>query len=146
LRRNASGHDITVVAGDVTVPATLAECDGRVDLVLCNPPYVPTGAAGKVPVEVTSHDPYSAVFGGPDGLAVIRGLVPRVAALLRPGGGFGVEHDDTHGDVVPALLRDDGRFMDVKLHHDLAGRARFTTAVRVGEGTAAGRGWQDGTP
>jgi release factor glutamine methyltransferase len=145
LRRNANGYGVTVVAGDVTDPATLAELDGQVDLVLANPPYIPTTMAGSLPTDVTNHDPYSALFGGPDGLAVIRGLVPRVAALLRPGGGFGMEHDDTHGDVVPALLREHDAFTDVKLHHDLAGRARHTTATRTGAARQTGPGWQDGT-
>jgi release factor glutamine methyltransferase len=117
----------------------LAELDGRVDLVLCNPPYVPLTSADRMPREVTGHDPGAAVFGGPDGLDLIGPLLDRVAALLRPGGGFGVEHDDTHGEAVPALLRADGRFDDVRPHHDLAGRPRFTTAVRS-------RGWQDGAP
>jgi release factor glutamine methyltransferase len=130
---------VTVVAGDVTDPAVLAHLDGRVDLVLCNPPYVPLSSAGRMPTEVTDHDPAAAVFGGPDGLDLVRPLLDRVAALLGPGGGFGVEHDDTHGGVVPALLRADGRFDDVRLHHDLAGRPRFTTAVRS-------HGWQDGAP
>jgi release factor glutamine methyltransferase len=41
-----------------------------------------------------------------------------------------VEHDDTHGDLVPGLLRADGRWTDVEVHHDLTGRARFSTAIR----------------
>ncbi|GAA1806611.1 peptide chain release factor N(5)-glutamine methyltransferase [Luedemannella flava] len=139
LRRNAAEAPVTVLAGDVIDPATLADLDGRVDLVLCNPPYVPLTAAGQLSVEVTEHDPAVAVFGGPDGLDLIRPLVGRVAALLAPGGAFGVEHDDTHGGAVPALLRADGRFERVRLHHDLAGRPRFTTARRAG-------GWQDGAP
>lgn len=129
LRRNASGTAVTVVAGDATDPAVLAELDGRVDLVLCNPPYVPAGAA--VPADVADHDPTDAVFAGADGLAVIRPVISRAAALLRPGGRFGVEHDDTHGDAVPALLRADGRFTDVVDHRDLAGRPRFATASRI---------------
>jgi release factor glutamine methyltransferase len=146
LRRNARGHDLSVVAGDATAPSTLVELDGTVDLVLSNPPYVPSGVAGGLPAEVTVHDPYQAVFGGPDGLEIIRDLIPRVASLLRPGGAFGFEHDDTHGEVVPALLRADGRFADVKLHHDLAGRVRFTTAARTGAVPPDRPGWQDGTP
>ncbi|GLH95688.1 release factor glutamine methyltransferase [Phytohabitans aurantiacus] len=128
LRRNASGTGVTVVAGDASDPAVLAELDGRVDLVLCNPPYVPAGA--PVPADVADHDPEDAVFAGPDGLAVIRPVIARAAALLRGGGRFGVEHDDTHGDAVPALLRADGRFTEVMDHQDLAGRPRFATASR----------------
>ena len=131
LRRNTSGTPVTVVAGDASDPAVLAELDGTVDLVLCNPPYVPEIGAAGLPPEVTEHDPHSAVFGGTDGLEVIRPLIGRVAALLRPGGAFAIEHDDTHAYVVPTLIDADGRFTDVELHHDLARRPRFTTARRV---------------
>ena len=79
--------------------------------------------------------PYNAVFSGIDGLDLIRGLVPRVAALLRPGGRFGVEHDDTQGVAVPELLRADGRFDRIEDHRDLTGRPRFTTA-RLADCTA----------
>jgi release factor glutamine methyltransferase len=48
--------------------------------------------------------------------------------LLRPGGWFGVEHDDTQGGSVPALLAADGRFDEIADHDDLAGRPRFATA------------------
>lgn len=143
LRRNAAeraaagDRPIEVVAGDVTDPGLLAGYAGRVDVLLCNPPYVPAGTA--VPPEVGAHDPAEAVFGGPDGLGVIRAVVERAAALLRPGGAFAVEHDDTHGAAVPALLRADGRFVDVTGERDLAGRPRFATARR-GPAAAAGDG------
>jgi release factor glutamine methyltransferase len=134
LRRNASGTGVRVVAGDVLDPDTLSDLDGTVDLVLCNPPYVPEvdPEGHRLPPEVTDHDPPSAVFAGPDGLAVIGPLVGRVARLLRPRGGFGVEHGSGHAEAVGALLRADGRFTDVQVHDDLAGRPRFTTARRSG--------------
>jgi release factor glutamine methyltransferase len=107
--------------------------DGRVDLVLCNPPYVPDGT--PVPPEVADHDPAAAVFAGPDGLDVIRGALRRAAALLRPGGAFGVEHHESHGPAVSALMRDRGAYLDIELHSDLAGRPRFTTARRLADCT-----------
>ncbi|BFU42656.1 peptide chain release factor N(5)-glutamine methyltransferase [Krasilnikovia sp. MM14-A1004] len=129
LRRNAAGLPrVEVVEADVTDPGLLAELSGTVDVVLCNPPYVPLGTA--VPPEVAEHDPQEAVFGGADGLTVIRPVVALAARLLRPGGALGIEHDDVHGDAVPALLRADGRFAAVTAHRDLAGRPRFTTAER----------------
>lgn len=130
LRRNASGQPVQIVAGDATDPSVLSMLDGTVDLVLCNPPYVPAGT--PVAPEVAGHDPYPAVFAGADGLDVIAPLVARVAALLRPGGWFGVEHDESQDEAVPALLRADGRFTGVSDHRDLAGRPRFATALRVG--------------
>ena len=132
LRRNAEDRaaagdpPIIVVEGDVADPAVLAELDGRVDLVLCNPPYVPDATA--VEPEVAEHDPAAAVFGGPDGLAVIRVAVERAARLLVPGGRLGIEHDDTHGEAVPALLAADGRYDEIEDHRDLVGHPRFATA------------------
>jgi release factor glutamine methyltransferase len=133
LRRNVSDLPVIVVEGDATDPAVLSELDGQVDLVLCNPPYVPEIGAAGLPAEVTKHDPHVAVFGGTDGLDVIRPLIGRFATLLRPGGAFAVEHEDVHAYVVPTLVHADGRFVDVDVHHDLAQRPRFTTARRAGE-------------
>jgi release factor glutamine methyltransferase len=129
LRRNASAYPmIEVVAGDVTDSDLLSELHGAVDVLLCNPPYVPDGTA--VPPEVAEHDPAEAVFGGGDGLAVIRPVIELAAVLLRPGGALGVEHDDVHGEAVPELLRADGRFDEVTAHDDLTGRPRYATARR----------------
>ncbi|MEU8022556.1 MULTISPECIES: N5-glutamine methyltransferase family protein [Micromonospora] len=134
LRRNAADRaaagdrPVEVVAADVTDPGLLGDLEGRVDVLLCNPPYVPR--AVEVPPEVAAHDPDEAVFGGADGLDVIRPVLARAARLLRPGGVLGVEHDDTHGAAVPELLAADGRYEAVEEHRDLAGRPRFATARR----------------
>jgi release factor glutamine methyltransferase len=130
LRRNAAGFaTVEVVAGDVTDPGLLADLAGSVDVLLCNPPYVPDGT--PVPPEVSEHDPAEAVFGGADGLVVIRPVIALAARLLRSGGHVGLEHDDVHGAAVPGMLRADGRFAEVTAHLDLAGRPRFATARRT---------------
>ncbi|GIE83934.1 peptide chain release factor N(5)-glutamine methyltransferase [Actinoplanes regularis] len=129
LRRNAAGYErLEVVEGDVTDPELLAGLRGQVDVLLCNPPYVPDGT--PVPPEVSDHDPVEAVFGGADGLCVIRPVIGNAAALLKPGGWVGIEHDDVHGAAVPDLLRADGRFTEVTAHDDFTGRPRFATARR----------------
>lgn len=124
----AGGTPVTLHAADVRWTDLLVELESRVDLVLCNPPYVPDGT--PLPPEVTEWDPPGAVFGGPDGLEIIRAVIATSAGLLRYGGHLAVEHDDTHGDVVPALLRRRRVLTDVEEHHDLAGRPRFATARR----------------
>ncbi len=129
LRRNTAGYPVVeVVAGDVTDPGLLPDLRGAVDVLLCNPPYVPDGT--EVPPEVSGHDPAEAVFGGGDGLVVIRPVIELAAHLLKPGGSLGIEHDDVHGTAVPGLLRADGRFDEVTAHDDLTGRPRFATARR----------------
>ncbi len=127
-RQNAGDTRCAVVAADATASDLLPDLAGRVDLVLSNPPYVPSGTV--LPEDVAGVDPDRALFGGPDGLAVIRPLLSSVARLLRTEGGLALEHDDTHGTAVPDLLRADGRFTDVDAHRDLAGRPRFGSARR----------------
>jgi release factor glutamine methyltransferase len=141
LRRNAAelAPGTRVVAGDVTDPDLLGDLHGRVDVLLSNPPYVPEGT--PVPPEVGRYDPATAVFGGPDGLAVVRPVIARAAALLRPGGALAVEHDEEHAAEIPELLRAHGAFDRIERHADLTGRPRFTTARR-GPGNQP---WQTGS-
>jgi len=128
-RRNAAGHPaVEVVLGDMTDPALLTGLDGTVDVVVSNPPYVPDGAG--LPREVAEHDPPLALWGGHDGLDVVRGLLTTAARLLRPGGLLGIEHADQQGTALPALVRSAGGWADVEDHPDLAGRPRYTTARR----------------
>jgi release factor glutamine methyltransferase len=79
---------------------------------------------------VAEHDPALALWGGPDGLDVVRGLLDTAARLLRPGGRLGIEHADQQGVALPALVRAHGGWTDVEDHPDLAGRPRYTTARR----------------
>ena len=128
LTRNAAGTTVQVLVGDVRDPELLQPLHGRVDAVLCNPPYVPLPA--DVAPEVRA-DPRDAVFAGADGLDLMSTVASRAAWLLRPGGVLALEHDDTHATAVPALLSGDGRWADVVEHHDLSGRPRYATARRV---------------
>jgi release factor glutamine methyltransferase len=125
----AGDPPIRLYAGDVTDPALFADLDGTVNLVLCNPPYVPEGT--KVPPEVADHDPKAAVFAGPDGLAVIRPVVALAARLLTIGGSLVLEHDDSHQEAVLDLLTARKVLTDVAGHPDLTGRPRFATARRA---------------
>jgi release factor glutamine methyltransferase len=127
-RAAAGDTPVTVVEGDMTDGGLLTELDGRVDVVVSNPPYVPDGAG--LPREVADHDPPLALWGGPDGLDVVRGLLGTAARLLRRGGWLGIEHADQQGSALPALVRAHGGWTDVEDHPDLAGRPRYTTARR----------------
>lgn len=128
-RAAAGDTPVVLYAGDVADPGLLVTLDGMAHLVLCNPPYVPLGAA--LPPEVAWHDPAVAVFAGDDGLAVIPDVVRTGTRLLREGGSIAIEHDDSHAEAVPALLAARRVLTDVADHVDLAGRPRFATARRT---------------
>ena len=127
-RRNLAGTDVELTRADVTEPGLLPELDGRVDLLVANPPYIPDGAV--LEPEVAEHDPPHALFGGPDGMAVIDSIAYLAARWLRPGGRCAVEHDDTTSARTVEAFTRAGRFDDVTARRDLAGRPRFVTAVR----------------
>jgi release factor glutamine methyltransferase len=132
-RRNAhlfaKDTGIEFVEADVTSADLLPELAGRVDLIVANPPYIPESA--ELEPEVAEHDPHRALFGGPDGMTVIRAIVAAAGAWLRPGGRFAVEHDDTTAPQTVELLTATGLFNDIVSRRDLAGRPRFVTAVRI---------------
>jgi release factor glutamine methyltransferase len=101
---------------------------GSVDVVVCNPPYIPLEAWESVAPEARDHDPHLALFSGADGLDAMRRLERRAAILLRPGGVVGAEHADAQGDSAPAVFAGTGRWREVRDHLDLAGRPRYVTA------------------
>jgi release factor glutamine methyltransferase len=124
--RNLAGTGVDLRLGDAFT--AFDDLLGEVDVVVCNPPYVPLEAWESVAPEARDHDPHLALFSGDDGLDAIRVLAVRAARQLRVGGVLGVEHADVQGESVPAVLAATGRWVDVRDHEDLAGRARFTSA------------------
>ena len=103
---------------------------GSVDLVISNPPYIPSGAS--VPPEVGEYDPATALWGGQDGLDAIRVVEQVAARLLRPGGLVAVEHGAPQGASVYWVFTEEQGWRDTRNHRDLAGRDRFVTATWPG--------------
>lgn len=111
-----------------------------VDLVVANPPYLPTALLASLPPEVRDWEPRLALDGGPDGLAVIRRLVGEAARVLRPGGVLALETaGGEQAHTVARWLGETG-FEDVALAPDLAGVPRLVAARRRPEGEAPRRG------
>ncbi|WP_199736256.1 peptide chain release factor N(5)-glutamine methyltransferase [Frigoribacterium sp. PhB118] len=128
-RRNidAVGVDnVRLVEGDLA--DALPELDGTVSVVVSNPPYVPVGMVPRDP-EVRLHDPALALYGGEDGLDLVRALSLTARRLLRPGGALVIEHGELQGGAIRDLLTADG-WRSPATHPDLTGRDRATTAVR----------------
>jgi release factor glutamine methyltransferase len=124
--RNLAGTGVDLRQGDMG--AAFDELAGTVDVVVCNPPYIPLEAWESVAPEARDHDPHLALFSGDDGLVAMRVLEARAALLLKPGGVVGAEHADVQGESAPAVFAATGRWTEVRDHRDLAGRARYLTA------------------
>ncbi len=131
LRRNVEtlgAARVEVVHGDVA--GALAGREGRFDVVVSNPPYVP--ADGRPVEPEASHDPARALYGlGEDGLEVPRAVIDAAARLLKEGGALVIEHSDLQGEAMREELRGSGAWEDVHTGRDLAGRERFALARRA---------------
>ena len=125
LLRNLEGLGVDCRQEDMS--EAFHDLDARVDVVVANPPYVPSSLRGRLPVEV-SHDPAEALFGGEDGLDVIRVVHSVACRLLAPGGLVAMEHDQSHADQVREIFSDG--FFDIRTVRDLAGHPRHLLARR----------------
>ena len=128
--RELAGANLRLIFADLAeLPAELdgSPFDGTFDVVVSNPPYIPLGAIPRDP-EVRLHDPEAALYGGGDGLDVVRAISIRAAALLRPGGTLVLEHGELQGSAIRELLAADG-WRAAATHRDLLGRDRTTTAL-----------------
>lgn len=104
------------------------ELDGTVSVVASNPPYVPDAAIPRDP-EVRFFDPPAALYGGEDGLDVVRVLSGVGLRLAHPGGMIVIEHGEWQGEAIRELLAADG-WRAAATHPDLTMRDRATTALR----------------
>lgn len=129
LRRNVAAYpdyDVTVVMGDVLTALSMPQ--EQADLIVSNPPYVPSGEIDGLSREVR-HEPRLALDGDADGLTFYRALVDIWAPRLLPGGMLAAEVGDGQADDVAELfLR--GGLASVQTHRDLAGIKRIVSAVR----------------
>ncbi|MCX7819933.1 MAG: peptide chain release factor N(5)-glutamine methyltransferase [Kiritimatiellae bacterium] len=101
------------------------------DLVVSNPPYVARSDLSRLAPEVRDHEPRIALDGGPDGLEVIRRLIPAAFTALRPGGRLYLEIGDAQGAAVLELMTATG-FTATRLLRDMSCHGRFATAQRPG--------------
>jgi len=92
-----------VYTGDLYRPLP-GELRGRVDVLVANAPYVPTGAIELMPPEARDHEPRVALDGGPDGLDVLRRVAAPAADWLAPGGRLLVETGEWQAPVFGETL------------------------------------------
>ncbi|PYD01414.1 peptide chain release factor N(5)-glutamine methyltransferase [Microbacterium esteraromaticum] len=125
--RNMRGvENLTLVLGDLAT--AFDELRGTADVVISNPPYVPDDAVPRDP-EVRLHDPAAALYGGADGLDVMRVISRRAQDLLHSGGLLVLEHGELQGAAIRDILGADG-WRAAATHQDLTRRDRATTALR----------------
>lgn len=123
-RRNVTRHGVSdrveCVQGDLLTPLT-----GRFDLIVANPPYVAAGSRTALQPEVRNFEPETALFGGADGLEIIRRLVSDAPACLNPDGYLMFEFGDGQEADVSELISASSRLRMVDIKCDLQGIERI---------------------
>jgi release factor glutamine methyltransferase len=125
---NIAANNVSVELRLGAMQEVVGDLIGQLDVVISNPPYIPDSAIPIDP-EVRDYDPDLALYGGEDGLDVIRDISGIAAALLRRGGLLVLEHADGQSDAIRELLLNDGWF-GVSAFQDATGRHRTITAIR----------------
>jgi release factor glutamine methyltransferase len=125
---NIAANNVSVELRLGAMQQVVGDLIGQLDVVISNPPYIPDSAIPIDP-EVRDYDPDLALYGGEDGLDVIRDISGIGAALLRPGGLLVLEHADGQSDAIRELLLNDGWF-SVSAFQDATLRYRTITAIR----------------
>jgi release factor glutamine methyltransferase len=126
-RANAAAHApgrCEVHTGDLYAPLP---ADARYGAIVSNPPYVPTGDADRLAPEIAQHEPALALFGGQDGLDVIRRIVAGAPRWLLPGGTLLMEIDPPEAPAVVRLCAEAG-LLSPRVQRDLAGLDRIVSA------------------
>ena len=127
-RRNAARHGVSDRVAFLKTDL-LNGIDGRVDLIVSNPPYVPDRDAASLPPEVRDFEPHEALFGGPDGLVVIRRLLHSAHNRLADAGRLIVEFGLGQDPAVRRLAVD-FKWNVVRVRQDLQGIPRTVVLSR----------------
>jgi release factor glutamine methyltransferase len=135
--RNVLRHGVTdrveLVLGDVWGPVEAMTGGRPFDLILSNPPYIPTEEIPGMGPHVAEHEPHLALDGGADGLDLHRRILDRAADHLAPGGRIFLEHEWYHGPTARTLAeRNADRLTDVRTLRDANGKDRALYASRRG--------------
>ncbi len=125
---------VTVFCGDLYEPLLDADFQGKVDLVVCNPPYLPTSTLANLSKEIADHEPHVAFDAGPYGINIFRRLITGAVDLLKPDGILVFEIGAGQEKLVARLLEGSGQYANIEHHHDAAGQVRVISARRTGGG------------
>jgi release factor glutamine methyltransferase len=116
------GSRVRLLAGDLLDP--LASLSGSLDMIVANPPYIPSEVIPTLPVEVERFEPHLALDGGPDGMRVLRRIISQAGSFLRPAGWLVMEIGEEQAGALASLMAAEG-FSRIGAHRDLRSVERY---------------------
>jgi release factor glutamine methyltransferase len=130
IERLGLADRVTVELGDLFEPVARLPDPQPFNLIVANPPYIPSGDVEKLDRNVREYEPVTALDGGIDGLVVHRRIFEGAVERLVPGGRLYVEIQFDQGPAVREIAESHAEYEDVRLLKDFAGHQRVLTARR----------------
>lgn len=128
-KKNGVEKKINFIESDLYMPVQKKKpMKDKFDMILCNPPYIPSHVIPTLQREIKDHEPVAALDGGEDGLDFYRKMVTDSAVHLKKGGYILFEIGHDQADEVTALLEEEGCYKDIFTHKDMARSDRVITA------------------
>lgn len=131
-RRNAALHGVqervALATGDLLAPFDVPAFVGKVDLLVCNPPYISSGRLPGMASEIVGHEPLLAFDGGPFGLRIVQRLIQEAPRFVRPGGWLAFEVGLGQASALARRLTSKLGYADVRTLDDEAGAPRVIVA------------------
>lgn len=122
---------VSVRCGDLFAPIAGEGLAEAVDIVVCNPPYIPSGSLSKMAEEIVAHEPLMALDAGPYGINIFRRLVSDALAFLRPGGLLAFEFGAGQDVLVQRLVQKNGGYAPCQLILDHTGTPRVIQTQKL---------------
>ncbi|MGI6206270.1 MAG: peptide chain release factor N(5)-glutamine methyltransferase [Anaerovoracaceae bacterium] len=111
----------------------LVPLKGKFDMILCNPPYIPSGVIPGLQREITEHEPVTALDGGEDGLDFYRIIAAGAWQHMAKKGLLIMEIGYDQAAEVSSLLEEQNKYAEIEVHKDLAGKDRVVSASLAGK-------------
>lgn len=125
---------ISVIKHKLTNDSELPSIQGKLDLIVSNPPYVLTNDLKKLQPEISLYEDLRALDGGPDGLNVIRSILAFAAKRLKLQGHLWLEVDPTHPPLIEEYLQEKMSGLNLKFvacYKDMFGKERFVEIMKI---------------
>jgi release factor glutamine methyltransferase len=136
-QQNIESHNlqdrISLFCGDLYSPLCEQGYAGKIDLILCNPPYIPKSSLSKLASEIIDYEPKLALDAGPYGINILRRLIRESQKMLRPGGALAFQIGGGQHELVTRLLQGTRGYTDIQYFDDGA-EIRVISTTKKAEG------------
>ena len=132
---NARNHEVSArirfLEGDLFEPLGELDLRGRIDIIVSNPPYIPSGDLGALQPEVRDYEPGMALIAGPDGTEIQKRIINEAPEFMKKNGALILEMGLGQAAALAAFFKENGKYRAPEILNDLAGIERVIVARKA---------------